>query len=280
MALATTPGAALAQQSSAPDPGRVVDDALGRDRAETRRAVHHAGGAHDWRVPLLTRRGVCYEILAQASGTSRVSVTLLARRARVAEPFSIATTAVARSRFCASLPGAVYSAMVHAEGPANWALALRAAPAGEPRSAASAAPIASSAPPASVAPTASAAPTLPIGGVEADFVGQQIRAAVQGRSPRAIVAALRVELGTNQAYTVDLPLVAAHCVLAVAAAVPSASDVNLQIDDPAGNRVGEDAGHRGVETLSYCPPYSGTYRLQVRMFGGHGLTGIQAFEVR
>jgi len=125
-----------------------------------------------------------------------------------------------------------------------------------------------------------AATTFPIGGTESDYVGQQIRTTVQqSRTPRAIVAAQRVELATNQAHTVDLPLVASHCILAVAAAVPSATDVNLELSDPAGNRVGEDTGHRATETLSYCPPYSGTYRLSVRMFAGHGLTGIQAFEV-
>ncbi len=280
LALVAASGDARAQQQPATDPGRAVDEALGRDRPEVRRAARHAGGPHDWRVPLRTRRGTCYEIVAQASGTSRVNVTLLARRARMADPVSIATTAVARTRFCASLPGAVYVALVHSEGPANWVVAMRVAPAEASTAPSSAPPAASSAPPASAAPTAAAATAWPIGGVESDFVGQQIRAAVQGRTPRAIVPAQRIELGTNQAQSVDLPLVASHCILAVAAAVPSASDVNLLIDDPAGNRVAEDTGHRGVESLSYCPSYSGTYRLTVRMFGGHGLTGIQAFEVR
>jgi hypothetical protein len=176
----------------------------------------------------------------------------------------------------------VYSVLVHADGATQWALALRVAPAGEPE--ASSAPAAntasaSPAPASSAPPAAVAVVNLPIGGVEADFVGQQIRTAVANRSPRAIVAAERVTLATNEAHTVELPLTAAHCIVAVAAGVPSATDVNLEIADPAGNRVAEDTGHRGTESVQYCPPYSGRYRLTVRMFAGRGLTGIQAFEV-
>jgi hypothetical protein len=272
---------ALASAQATVDAVRAVDSALGREHAVMRRAERHRGAARDWTVPLRTRRGTCYEVIARAVGESRVSMAMQARRARIADEVSIGSgTEVARTRFCASLPGAVYSVLVYADGPTQWALALRVAPAGEP--VASSAPPASAAPspaPASSAPPAAVAVNLPIGGVENDFVGQQIRTTVQSRSPRAIVAAERVTLATNEARTVDLPLTASHCILAVAAGVPSATDLNLEITDPAGNRVAEDTGHRGVESVQYCPPYSGRYRLTVRMFAGRGLTGIQAFEV-
>lgn len=285
-ALASASSGVLAQPRPAPDPGRLVDAALGHDHAELRRAERHAGGPHDWRIPLRTRRGACYEILAQASGTSRVSVTVLARRARMADPVSMATTTPARARFCATLPGTVYAALVHTEGPTSWVVAQHVAPERMNPNASSAPSTApdshasSGTPSGSPSPSSSPEPTWAIGGVEVDFVGRQLRAAVEGRTARAIVPAERVELGTNQAHAVDLRVVASHCILVVAAAVPSASDLDLELQDPAGNRVAEDAGHRGIETLSYCPPYSGTYRLQVRMFSGHGLTGIQAFEMR
>jgi hypothetical protein len=274
----------LVHAQAAEDAVRTVDAALGRERAVMRRAERHRGAARDWTVPLRTRRGSCYEVIARAVGDARVSLTLQARHARIADEVPIANgTEVARTRFCASLPGSVYSALVHSDGATQWALALRTAPAGEAQ--------ASSAPPAnatsaapSTAPSSSPPPlgvvaNLPVGGVENDFVGQQIRTAMQNRSARAIVPAERVSLATNEARTIDLPLTASHCIVAIAAGVPSATDVNLEIVDPAGNRVAEDSGHRGVESVSYCPPYSGRYRLTVRMFSGRGLTGIQAFEV-
>jgi hypothetical protein len=271
--------------AQAEDAAHAVDAALGREHAVLRRVERHRGAARDWTVPLRTRRGTCYEVIARAVGDSRVSIAMQARRARIADEVPIANgTSVARTRFCASLPGSVYSVLVHADGATQWALALRVAPAGEPEgSSAPAANTASASPsptPASSAPPAVVAVNLPIGGVENDFVGQQIRTAVANRSPHAIVAAERVNLATNEARTVELPLTAAHCILAIAAGVPSATDLNLEITDPAGNRVAEDTGHRGVESVQYCPPYSGRYRLTVRMFAGRGLTGIQAFEVR
>ena len=268
-------------QAAAEDPAHTTAAPRGHHRPLFRRAPRPPGGAHDWTVALTTRRGACYEVVARAAGDSRVTLALQARRARIAEPVSIASGAeAARAHFCATLPGRVYSAVVHADGATRWALAVRAAPA-EPAVVAVASPMPA---PSSPAPAASAAPvavvTIPIGGTENDFVGSQIRATAQPRASRAIVAAERAVLGTNEARVVELPLTAGHCILAVAAGVPSATDVNLEIADPAGNRVAEDSAHRGVESVSFCPPYSGRYRLTVRMFAGHGLTGIQAFEVR
>jgi hypothetical protein len=283
---------AMAQREPTPhlDPTHAVAEALGHDHAIAHRN-EHATAAHNWTVPVTTAPRTCYEVIGQAQGASRVMVEVHARNARVGDPLSIATSSPTRTRFCAELPGHVYSVVVQAEGPTDWAIAVRAAPADEPTAEpgasardrlATALANGSSASPggSSASPTPAPSANYPIGGAEHDFVGTQIRNLASGLATYGMVPAERVTLAENGTHEVALRLVGGHCVLAVAAGVPSLTDVNLEIADPAGNRVAQDSAHHGIESLRYCPSYSGTYRLTVRAFAGFGTTGIQAFEVR
>jgi hypothetical protein len=120
--------------------------------------------------------------------------------------------------------------------------------------------------------------SFPVGGTETDYVGNQIRSTMQGRAARAMVPASRWTLHENESQIMDVALVASHCIVAVVAGVPSMSDYDVQLADPAGNRVAQDTSHHGTETVSFCPSYSGTYHLTVRAVAGFGATAAQVFE--
>jgi hypothetical protein len=279
------------------DPAADVDHALGSEHAVLRRSQHYTGAAHHWALPLSTTRGECYEVIGLARGSSRVGLEIHARNARVGDvvPLASSRNDVVRTRFCASLPGHVYSLALDSEGPTHWAVAVHAVPPDEPspepgaasreRLALALASSSGSSPQPSGntadagAGDAATSASYPIGGTEADYVGSQIRSVLSGRTAVGIIPAVRVNLATAQSSDVDLPLTGGHCIQLIAAGVPSVSDLVVEIVDPAGNRVAQDNTHRPTESVSYCPSYSGTYRASVRMLSGFGLTGIQAFEV-
>lgn len=291
------PAVSRQEQEVAADPVQAVTAALEGEQALQRAAARHRGGVRDWTVSLRTVRGQCYEVIARATGASQVTAEVRARRARVGDAFPLATgSGVARTRFCADLPGRAYSVRVHTEGATWWALALRVAPplaptSGDPgaaqreRLAAALAGNTVGGPEGATivgeSSTSSAGSDIPVGGSENDYVGNQIRALMRDRvGVRALIPAIRVNLATNQSREIPLSLTAGRCVELVAVGVPSVLDLDMALSDPAGHRVAEDRGHRPMESIRYCPSYSGTYRLTVRMFSGFGLTGIQAFEVR
>jgi hypothetical protein len=307
-AVLATPGAPAqvapdtARPASIPaetDPERAVSAALAGQRPLQRQGARHAGTApRDWTVALHTTRGQCYELVAVAAGSHRVTAEVRARRARLGEPLSLATSSgVARTRFCATLPGRAYAVAVHADGATRWALALRPAPveppappppdpgAGQRDRLAAALASNNARTPEGVTitgeQTADAGGAIPVGGTENDYVGTQLRAFVRSRpGARPLIAAIRANLATNQTREVPLSLQGGQCVELVVAGVPSVTDVNLELFDPAGNRVADEHQHAALENLHYCAAYTGSYRLTVRMFAGSGLTGIQAFEVR
>lgn len=277
-------------------PAVTVDGALQGAHPIFRRSTQYAAGeAHTWTFALPTERGHCYDVLGAATGGAHVHVEVYVRAASATPATLLSSASVSSTRFCASLPGHAYTLHVQTDGATSWSVAAREAAAAEDPGAASrerlaaalvangvahpsAAPSASSSPPSS--PPATMAAPIAVGGTENDYVTTQIRQLVHAQGPRwsPLMAAWRWTLDASQSQEAPVALTGGHCVTAVAAGMPSVTDVNLEFADPAGNRVAQDEGHRGVESLHYCPGYSGTYRLTVRLFAGRGPVGVQVFE--
>ncbi len=292
------PAALRAQASDTTNPATEVRTAVGTARPIAAQTQHYtAAAARDWTLRLRTRMGQCYEVLGLAVGTSRVTADVNARNTRAADTVLISTSneRVARGAFCVTLPGNVYSVRVHADGATNWSLSVVPSSGplnvGLPGTGTTApAPDAGTATSLTVgggriadagAPALPPAPVYPVGGTENDYVALQLRAFVSAHpGARAVNAVDRGVLQTNQSRELTLSLNGAQCVDVVAAGMPSVSDVDIEITDPGGNRVAQDAGHRGVESVRFCPSYTGRYRVAVRIFQGLGLTAVQAFSSR
>ncbi len=226
------------------------------------------------RMPL--ERGRCYEVLGYATGAAPVFAQVIAGRARVGDSLAMTNSVerVARRRFCATELGSLYALEVRAEGEAWWYLAvmpianLVEVDAGAPRPAVTVSSDAG----ALVAPTQRFA----IGGGD-DYVARQIQGFARPRAGLVgVTATERRTLPTNGVYESTVVIPSGRCVHVVAAGVPSVADLVVELEDPAGHRVAQDATRRNVESVRHCAAYAGTFRLRVRVFSGAGLVGVQA----
>ena len=225
------------------------------------------------RMPL--ERGRCYELVGYATGSAPVFAQVIAGRARVGDSLAMTNSVerAARQRFCATELGSLYALEVRAEGEAWWYLAVmplaNLVDAGAtPRPAVTASPDAG----VLVAPTQRFA----IGGGD-DYVARQIQGFARPRAGLVgVTATERRTLPTNGVYESTVVIPSGRCVHVVAAGVPSVADLVVELEDPAGHRVAQDATRRNVESVRHCAAYAGTFRLRVRVFSGAGLVGVQA----
>jgi hypothetical protein len=224
-------------------------------------------------------QGQCYEVLGYASGVSPVFAQVLAGRARIGDsiPLTNSVSRVARQRFCARESGELYSLHVRAEGAAWWYLAVVPIE-GAVSVAASTSSARVTASPAPPAATVRATPeTFALGDGVPDYVTRQIELFARQRPGLlGLTRTARSVLPTNGVYESGVQIPSGRCINVVAVGVPSVADLVVELEDPAGHRVAQDATRRGTENIRYCAPYAGRFRMRVRVYSGSGLVGVQA----
>ncbi len=121
--------------------------------------------------------------------------------------------------------------------------------------------------------------TIPVGGGD-DFVSTKMRElhAKVGQGRAAVTPLRRGRLQTSRSCTWATELQGGHCYTILSVGAPSAHDMDLTINDPSGNRVADDTEGAGAQrTATTCPPFTGPYRVNVRMTAGYGPFGVQVF---
>lgn len=225
-------------------------------------------------VRMPVTRGRCYEVLAYATGAAPVFAQVIAGRARVGDSLAMTNSIgrVARQRFCATEPAELYAIELRAEGESWWYLAVvptEGAPDAGPAIRTSTTTV------IAAAPTTTPTRRYPLGGD--DYVGRQILSFARQRPGiEGLTEMARVTLPTNGAYEGAVAIPTGRCVHVVAAGVPSVADLVVELEDPAGHRVAQDATRRNLESVRHCASYAGTFRLRVRVFSGAGTVGVQA----
>lgn len=230
------------------------------------------------RLPVVRHR--CYELIGHAVGDAPAFAEVRVGRAPVGEALALtnAVGRVARLPFCATQLPELYALAVRAEGPSSWYVTVveRGGDGLSPRPA-----TAPQDPAGTTAATAPAEPrpTLPqhpVGGAEGDYVARQIREFARQRpGVTGLTAVTRSPLPTNGVLEGSVAIPSGRCVDVVAVGVPSVADLVVEVEDPAGQRVAQDAARRAVESVRYCAPFAGSYRVRVRVFSGAGLVGVQ-----
>lgn len=276
------PAGAFAQDAGVEDiplvnPTTVVMAARGEGAtvfSDTRRHRGPEAYERDLRLPLVRHR--CYEVIGHAVGGFPVFAQVRVGRAPVGDSLAL-TNAVGRAvrqRFCATQPAELYALSLRAEGAAWWYVAVveRGASDEGPRAARTAEGPA----PAAREGVRVSLQQHVVGGEETDYVARQIREFARQRpGVTGFTPVTRRQLPTNGFLEESLVIPSGRCVDAVAVGVPSVADLVVELEDPSGHRVAQDAARRAVESIRYCAPYAGTYRLRVRVFSGAGLVGVQ-----
>ncbi len=234
-----------------------------------------ARGPGEVTVALPLRRGGCYVLLGAADGEAQATGQVWLRAGAVTDPMAMAHAEgrVGQSRFCVEEAPELYRLTVQTEGPVVWHLVLTDDPR-PPGAAPGPGPAArdAGAPAAHVVSTE----VHEIGGGAADYVGAQLRAYAAARPGRVgFTPVVRQVLATHEQHSRTVVLPAGRCIESVAAGVPSVADLELLIEDPNGNRVAQDGTRRSAEGVRFCPVFTGTYTLRVRVRMGAGLVGMQ-----
>lgn len=145
------------------------------------------------------------------------------------------------------------------------------APVAMPAPVAPVAPVAPALPPTTITPTATADPN--------DYVGtrmQQIYAQYGGgRSPVSPIQRGNLATGATQDFSVTLQ--AGHCYTIIGVGVPTVTDLDMFIFDPAGTQVAQDQATDNFPIVQACPTTQGAFRVQVKMYAGSGEFGVQVF---
>lgn len=231
-------------------------------------------------IPVTLRRGGCYRVLGAADGEAQTYAEVTVRTATVLAPLALAHAEgrVADGRFCVEEVPELYRLAVRAEGPAAWHVAVvEAPPAPAPPRAVTVSAVDAGAPAGPGVSTTE----YDIGAGANDYVGAQLRAYAAARPGRVgFTPVVREVLPTHAQHTRTVVLPAGRCIESVAAGVPSVADLELLIEDPNGNRVAQDGTRRSTEGVRFCPVFSGTYTLRVRVRMGAGLVAMQCLIER
>lgn len=241
--------------------------------SHTRRHRRNEPFQETLRMPV--ERGRCYEVIGYATGSAPVFAQVLVGRGRAGESLAMTNSVsrVARQRFCATEPADLYNLELRAEGESWWYLVVTPADGGPD---AGAALRTTTTRVINEAPATVTTRRFPIGG-GSDFVARQIQEFARQRpGVEAITEMARATLPTNGTYEGSVAIPSGRCVHVIAAGVPSVADLVVELEDPAGHRVAQDATRRNVESVRHCASYAGAFRLRVRVFSGAGLVGVQA----
>jgi hypothetical protein len=277
------PATALAQDGGVEDvpqvnPTTVVMAARGEAVTVFSDARRHRGPeAYEraLRLPLVRHR--CYELLGHAVGTHPTFAQVMVGRAHVGGSLALtnAVARVARQRFCVTQPAELYTVELRAEGPAWWYLAVVERGEAPPEGPRAARTTEGPAPAAREGVRVSLEQHV-IGGEDGDYIARQIQGFARQRpGVTGFTPVTRRQLPTNGFYEGAMVIPSGRCVDVVAVGVPSVADLVVELEDPSGHRVAQDAARRAIESIRYCAPYAGTYRLRVRVFSGAGLVGVQ-----
>ncbi len=118
-----------------------------------------------------------------------------------------------------------------------------------------------------------------VGGQGSSYVAGRIRQAHdrygEGRRPITDLLGGRLAVGERSEHR--FRVTGGQCYVVVAAAVPSARDLDLEIRDPYGNRRAADEGEGATPHAKVCPDVAGSYSVRVYMFQGYGDYGVQVF---
>ena len=139
------------------------------------------------------------------------------------------------------------------------------------------------APPADAPPAAETegSTTIAIGGEGRGFLGREVRRlhATHASGAVAIVPMTQSNLQTNARYDVRFPVRGGTCYVAIAAALPSAREVDLYVFDPFGQQRGRDTTQDAAPFARFCPSVAGEWRVQLHMFNGYGRVAAQVFRL-
>jgi len=118
-----------------------------------------------------------------------------------------------------------------------------------------------------------------VGGASNSYVAGQIRGghSRHGEGRRPITDLITGRLAAGERAEHRFRVTGGQCYVVLAAAVPSARDLDLEIRDPHGNRRGEDDGAGAAPHVRVCPRVAGSYVARVYMFQGYGNYGVQIF---
>ncbi len=281
-AWAQTPPQDAAVDAPEVNPMRVVMSAAGiMNPVLTHTRRHRGAQPVEETVALRVVRGRCYEVVGHATGAAPTTVRVAVRDALIGSELTLTNSIrrVMRQRFCVDQPGELYNLRVRAEGDAWWYFAVVPLEAAvTPRAAVESLGVAQ---PSRTDTLHVPNETHPVGGTETDYIARQIQQyGAQRPGLLGFTPVHRGPLPTNGAREVPLTLPSGRCIDVVAVGVPSIGDLVVELEDAAGHRVAQDATHRNVESLRYCPSYAGTFKLRVRVFSGAGLVGFQTLIAR
>lgn len=265
------------EADAGPDPSARVQAVLGDATTVVSRGGRTRSSG-ELTIPVVLRRGGCYRVLGAADGETQTFAEVTVRAASVLAPLALAHSEgrVAEGRFCVEEAPELYRLVVRAEALAVWHVAVVEAPPAASR-AVPAATVDAGAPADNVVSTTE----YEIGGGANDYVGAQLRAYAAARPGRVgFTPVVREVLPTHAQHSRTVVLPAGRCIESVAAGVPSVADLELLIEDPNGNRVAQDGTRRGTEGVRFCPVFSGTYTLRVRVRMGAGLVAMQCLIER
>jgi len=138
-------------------------------------------------------------------------------------------------------------------------------------------------PPTEEANTAggSGTPTIAIGGEGRGFLSREIRRLHGSHAVGAvaIVPMAQTELQTNARHDLRFSVRGGECYVAVAAALPSARELDLYVFDPFGQQRARDATQDASPFARFCPSVAGEWRAQLHMFNGYGRVAAQVFRL-
>lgn len=149
-----------------------------------------------------------------------------------------------------------------------------AVPAPMPMPAPIAAPVVPAAPvpaPTALTPTATADPN--------DYVGTRMQQiyAQYGGGRQSVSPIQRGNLATGATQDFSVTLQAGHCYTIIGVGVPTVTDLDMFIFDPAGTQVAQDQATDNFPIVQACPTTAGAFRVQVKMYAGSGEFGVQVF---
>lgn len=126
---------------------------------------------------------------------------------------------------------------------------------------------------------AAPAVTYRVGGEATNYPSRQIRSAhgehAGGFAP--LTDFIEGTLTSGNTAEHRFRVTGGQCYVVVAAAVPSARDLDLEVRDPFGNERGADRGPGAAPHVRVCPRVAGSYVARVRMSQGYGAYGVQIF---
>lgn len=123
------------------------------------------------------------------------------------------------------------------------------------------------------------AATYRVGGTGSTYTSRQVRSAhgehAGGFQP--LTDFIEGTLRTGNTAEHRFRVTGGQCYVVLAAAVPSARDLDIEVRDPYGNERGADRGATATPHVRVCPRVAGSYVARVHMFQGYGAYGLQIF---